>query len=108
MNFSCHGKPDTGIILSFYVIGGILAVSGTLLNMCSCLLFCRAKSLFDTPYSVFIIALSIADIVKLVSEYFVHLMFIYIRHEYFVCSVTWFLTMTSENSSYAFLCALGK
>ena len=93
---------------SFLFLVLLLTILGTLLNLCSCLLFCRSKSLFNTPYAIFIIALSIADIVKLMAEYLVHLIYLYIQHPYFVCSITWFLTMTSENTSYAFLCALGK
>jgi hypothetical protein len=108
MNTSCYGNATTSVILAFYIIGCLLSIIGTLLNLCSCLLFCRAKSLHNMPYAVFIIALSVADIVKLTAEYFVHLLFIYVEHPYFVCSITWFLTMTSENTSYAFLCALGK
>ena len=41
------------------------------------------------------------------TEYVVHILYFYIEHPYFVCSITWFLTMTSENLSYLFLCALG-
>jgi hypothetical protein len=108
MNSSCNETADSNVVLSFFIIGCLLTIIGSLLNLCSCLLFCRAKSLFNTPYSVFIIALSIADIVKLTAEYTVHILFFYIQHRYFVCSITWFLTMTSENTSYAFLCALGK
>jgi hypothetical protein len=108
MNSSCCVNADENVVLSFFIIGCLLTIIGTLLNLCSCLLFCRAKSLFSTPYAIFIIALSIADIVKLIAEYLVHLLYLYIQHPYFVCSITWFLTMTSENTSYAFLCALGK
>ena len=108
MNTSCNARADSNVIVFYFTFGCLLTILGTILNLCSCLLFCRAKSLLNTPYSVFIIALSIADIVKLSAEYTVHLLFLYIQHPYFVCSVTWFLTMTSENSSYAFLCALGK
>jgi hypothetical protein len=108
MNASCYVTADSNIISLFFILGCLLTIVGTTLNLCSCLLFCRAKSLLHTPYAVFIIALSIADIVKLISEYLVHILFIYIQHPYFVCSITWFLTMTSENTSYAFLCALGK
>ncbi|CAF1460934.1 unnamed protein product [Adineta steineri] len=107
MNTSCNANADSTVILSFFIIGCILTIIGTILNLCSCLLFCRSKSLVNMPYSVFIIALSIADIVKLTAEYSVHILFFYIQHPYFVCSITWFLTMTSENTSYAFLCALG-
>lgn len=107
MNSSCHVNADEHVILLFFILGCFLTIIGTLLNLCSCLIFCRAKSLFDTPYAVFIIALSIADIIKLIAEYSVHLVYLYIQHRYFVCSITWFLTMTSENTSYAFLCALG-
>ncbi|CAF1400342.1 unnamed protein product [Rotaria magnacalcarata] len=105
MNSTCHANAN--VILSFFLLGCLLTIVGIVLNLCLCILFCRAKSLFNTPYAVFIIALSIADIVKLVAEYVVHILFPYIRHPYFVCSITWFLTMTSENTSYAFLCALG-
>ncbi|CAF1205314.1 unnamed protein product [Adineta steineri] len=107
MNTSCNANADSTVILSFFIIGCILTIIGTILNLCSCLLFCRSKSLVNMPYSVFIIALSIADIVKLTAEYSVHILFFYIQHPYFVCSISWFLTMTSENTSYAFLCALG-
>lgn len=107
MNSSCHVNADEHVLLLFFILGCFLTIIGTLLNICSCLIFCRAKSLFKTPYAVFIIALSIADIIKLIAEYLVHLIYLYIQYPYFVCSITWFLTMTSENSSYAFLCALG-
>jgi hypothetical protein len=108
MNSSCYVTADTFMILSFFIIGSILAIIGCILNVCSCLIFSRSKSLYNTPFAIFIIALSISDIIKLVAEYFVHLLFIYIQHPYFVCSITWFLTMISENASYAFLCALGS
>ncbi len=108
MNSSCHVTADSEMILSFFILGFIFSIIGCILNFCSCLLFFRTKSLFNTPYAIFIIALSIADIIKLIAEYFIHLLFIYIQHPYFVCSITWFLTMTSENTSYAFLCALGN
>ncbi len=108
MNSSCGVNADEYVIISFFIIGCLLTIFGTILNFCSCLLFCRAKSLFNTPYAIFIIALSMADIIKLIAEYLVHIIFFYIQHPYFVCSITWFLTMTSENTSYAFLCALGK
>ncbi|CAF3212223.1 unnamed protein product [Rotaria sp. Silwood2] len=108
MNSSCHVNANSNVILSFFIFGCLFTIIGTVLNFCLCLLFCRAKSLLNTPYAVFIIALSIADIIKLTAEYLVHILFFYIQHPYFVCSITWFLTMTSENSSYAFLCALGK
>jgi hypothetical protein len=108
MNSSCQVTADTAIVLSFFIIGCFLSIIGCILNICSCLLFSRTKSLFKTPYAIFIIALSVADIIKLIAEYFIHLLFIYIQHPYFVCSITWFLTMTSENTSYAFLCALGN
>ena len=107
MNSSCI-HVDENLVLSFFLIGGILSIIGTLLNLCSCLLFCRAKSLYRTPYGIFIIALSIADIVKLIAEYLVHILYFYIDHPYFVCSITWFLTLSSENLSYLYLCALGK
>jgi len=107
MNSSCKVSADPKMIISFYIIGCFLSVMGCLLNICSCLLFSRSKSLFNTPYAVFIIALSISDTIKLISEYYIHLLYIFIQHPYFVCSITWFLTMTSENTSYAFLCALG-
>lgn len=107
-NASCHVTADPSMILSFFVVGFFVALVGCVLNTCSCLLFMQTKSLFQTPYAVFIIALSIADFIKLVAEYFLHLLFIYFDHPYFVCSITWFLTMTSENTSYAFLCALGN
>ncbi|CAM4871102.1 unnamed protein product [Rotaria socialis] len=107
MNDSCHVTADSKIILSFLFIGFFLSIIGCILNICSCLLFIRTKSLFKTPYGIFIIALSIVDIIKIVAEYFTHLLFIYIQHPYFVCSITWFLTMTSENISYGFLGALG-
>ncbi|CAF3623626.1 unnamed protein product [Rotaria socialis] len=106
MNDSCHVTADSKIILSFLFIGFFLSIIGCILNICSCLLFIRTKSLFKTPYGIFIIALSIVDIIKIVAEYFTHLLFIYIQHPYFVCSITWFLTMTSENISYGFLGAL--
>jgi len=108
MNSTCYVNADEIVIISFFIIGCLLTILGSILNCCSCLLFCRAKSLFNTPYAIFIIALSIADIIKLMAEYIVHILFVYIQHPYFVCSITWFLTMTSENASYAFLCALGK
>lgn len=108
MNSTCHANADSSVVVLFFALGGVLTIVGTVLNVCSCLLFCRAKSLMNTPYSVFIIALSIADVVKLAAEYTVHLVFVHVEHPYFVCSITWFLTMTSENASYAFLCALGK
>jgi hypothetical protein len=107
MNSSCV-NVDENLILLFIIVGGILTIIGTLLNLCSCLLFYRAKSLAKTPYGIFIIALSIADIIKLIAEYVVHILYFYIEHRYFVCSITWFLTLTSENLSYLFLCALGK
>ncbi|CAF1198251.1 unnamed protein product [Rotaria sordida] len=107
MNSSCHVNANSTVILSFFIFGCLFTIIGTVLNLCLCLLFFRAKSLLNTPYAVFIIALSIADIVKLTAEYFIHILFFYIQHSYFVCSITWFLTMTSENTSYAFLCALG-
>jgi hypothetical protein len=108
MDASCYVSAGSNVILFFFIIGCILAIVGTGLNFCSCLLFCRSKSLRDTPYAVFIIALSIADIVKITAEYSVHILFFYIQHPYFACSITWFLTMASENASYMFLCALGK
>lgn len=108
MNSTCDGHADSKVVLSFFILGGMFTIIGTVFNLCLCILFCRAKSLFNTPYGIFIIALSIADIVKLIAEYVVHILFFYIQHPYFVCSITWFLTMTSENMSYAFLCALGK
>jgi hypothetical protein len=98
---------DSKMIISFFLIGCFLSIIGCLLNLCSCILFSRTKSLFETPYAIFIIALSIADIMKLFAEYYIHFLFLYIQHPYVVCSITWFLTMTSENTSYAFLCALG-
>ncbi|CAF3756351.1 unnamed protein product [Rotaria sp. Silwood1] len=107
MNSSCHVNANSNVILSFFISGCLFTIIGIVLNFCLCLLFCRAKSLFHTPYAVFIIALSIADIIKLTAEYFLHILYFYIQHPYFVCSITWFLTMTSENTSYAFLCALG-
>ncbi|CAF1425571.1 unnamed protein product [Rotaria sordida] len=107
MNSSCYITADSKIILSFFIIGFFLSIIGCILNLCSCLLFIRTKSLFNTPYAIFIIALSLVDIIKIIAEYFIHLLFIYIQHPYFVCSITWFLTMTSENISYAFLGALG-
>ena len=108
MNTTCYVTASSNVLLLFFIAGCLLTIIGTVLNLCSCILFCRAKSLHSTPYAVFIIALSIADIVKLTAEYLVHILFFYIQHRYFVCSITWFLTMTSENTSYAFLCALGK
>jgi len=96
------------LVLLFFILGFILTIVGILLNLCSCLLFYRTRSLDKTPSGIFIIALSIADIVKLIAEYPVHILFFYVEHRYFVCSITWFLTMTSENLSYLFLCALGK
>ncbi len=107
MNSSCADVGEN-VILLFFILGGILTIIGILLNLCSCLLFYRAKSLDKTPYGIFIIALSIADIIKLIAEYFVHILYFYIEHRYFVCSITWFLTLNSENLSYSFLCALGK
>ena len=107
MNSSCQVTADSTMIVTFFFIGGFLSIIGCLFNFYSCILFIRTKSLFNTPYAIFIIALSIVDIIKLIAEYHLHLLFIYIKHPYFVCSVTWFLTMISENSSYAFLCALG-
>jgi hypothetical protein len=107
MNSSCVNVNES-LVLLFFILGCILSIIGTLLNLCSCLLFYRAKSLDKTPYGIFIIALSIADIIKLMAEYLVHILFFYIDHRYFVCSITWFLTLTSENLSYLFLCALGK
>lgn len=108
MNDSCYITADSTITLSFFTIGLFLSIVGCILNICSCLLFIRTKSLFNTPYGVFIIGLSIVDIIKIIAEYFVHLLFLYIEHPYFVCSITWFLTMTSENISYGFLSALGN
>jgi hypothetical protein len=108
MNSSCCENVNKSIILSFFIIGCLLTIIGILLNLCSCLLFCRAKCLYNTPYAIFIIGLSIADIIKLLAEYLVHILYFYIQHPYFVCSITWFLTMMSENLSYTFLCALGK
>jgi len=107
MNSSC-ADVDENLILLFFILGCILTITGTLLNLCSCLLFYRAKSLDKTPYGIFIIALSIADIIKLIAEYLVHVLYFYIEHRFFVCSISWFLTLTSENLSYLFLCALGK
>ncbi|CAF1215121.1 unnamed protein product [Adineta ricciae] len=106
LNSSC-GNVGENLVLLFFVLGCILTIIGTLLNLCSCLLFYRAKSLDKTPYGIFIIALSIADIVKLIAEYVVHILYFYIDHRYLVCSITWFLTLSSENLSYLFLCALG-
>lgn len=106
MNYTCANVDDY-MVLSFFTIGGLLAILGTLLNLCSCLLFFRAKSLHKTPYGTFIIALSIADVIKLFAEYFMHILFFYISHPYVVCSISWFLTLASENLSYSFLCALG-
>ena len=107
MNSSCSNVNEN-VILLFFIVGCILTIIGIFLNICSCLLFYRTKSLDKTPYGIFIISLSISDIIKLLSEYVVHIGFIYIQHKYFVCSITWFLTLTSENLSYLFLCALGK
>ena len=107
MKSSCINVDDK-LVLLFFILGCLLTIIGTLLNLCSCLLFYRAKSLVKTPYGIFIIALSIADIIKLFAEYFVHILYFYIEHRYFVCSITWFLTLTTENLSYLFLCALGK
>lgn len=107
MNSSCQVTADSQMMIIFFLLGCFLSIIGCLFNICSCILFIRTKSLFDTPYAIFIIALSIADILKLIAEYYLHLLFIYLQHPYFVCSFSWFLTMTSENSSYAFLCALG-
>jgi hypothetical protein len=107
MNSSCI-NVDENLILLFFVVGCILTIVGTLLNLCSCLLFYRTKSLDKTPYGIFIIAVSIADIIKLIAEYLVHILYFYIEHRYLVCSITWFLTLSSENLSYLFLCALGK
>jgi hypothetical protein len=108
MNSSCRVTADSKMIISFFLIGCLLSIIGCLLNLWSCLLFSRTKSLFNTPYAIFIIALSISDTIKLIAEYYTHLLFIYIQHPYFVCSIAWYLTMTSENTSYAFLCALGN
>ncbi len=107
MNSSCMNVGEN-LVLLFFILGCILTIVGTLLNLCSCLLFYRTKSLDKTPYGIFIIALSIADIVKLIAEYTVHILYFYIDHPYLVCSITWFLTLSSENLSYLFLCALGK
>jgi hypothetical protein len=107
MNSSCIDVGEN-LVLLFFTAGCVLTILGTLLNLCSCLLFYRTKSLDKTPYGIFIIALSIADIIKLIAEYVVHILYFYIEHRYFVCSITWFLTLTSENLSYLFLCALGK
>jgi len=104
---SCMNVSEI-LVLLFFILGCILTIVGTLLNLCSCLLFYRAKSLDKTPYGIFIIALSIADIIKLIAEYLVHVLYFYIEHRFFVCSISWFLTLTSENLSYLFLCALGK
>lgn len=98
---------NENIILLFFSLGGLLTLIGIFFNLCLCFLFCYEKSLSKTSYGVFIIALSIADIFKLIAEYILHVCYLYIQHQYFVCSVTWFLTMTSENLSYLFLCALG-
>ncbi len=108
MNSSCQVMADSKMVVSFFLIGCFLSVIGCLLNLYSCFIFFRTKSLFNTPYAIFIIALSIADIMKLIAEYYIHFLFVYIQHPYFVCSITWFLTMTSENSSYAFIIALGN
>jgi hypothetical protein len=108
MNSSCQVMADSKMVVSFFLIGFLLSVIGCLLNLYSCFIFFRTKSLFNTPYAIFIIALSIADIMKLIAEYYIHFLFVYIQHPYFVCSITWFLTMTSENSSYAFIIALGN
>jgi len=107
MNSSCTNVGEY-LVLLFFILGCLLTIIGTLLNLCSCLLFYRAKSLDKTPYGIFIIALSIADIFKLIAEYVVHILYFYIDHRYLVCSITWFLTLSSENLSYLFLCALGK
>ena len=107
MNSSCQVTADSQMIIIFFLLGCFLSVIGCLFNLVSCILFIRTKSLFKTPYAIFIIGLSIADILKLIAEYYLHLLVIYIQHPYFVCSFTWFLTITSENCSYAFLCALG-
>ncbi|CAF0967549.1 unnamed protein product [Didymodactylos carnosus] len=107
INSDCIVTADASIIYIFYIGGGLLALAGTILNLFSCILFFNTKSLAKTPYSIFIIGLSIVDILKLFAEYYFHLFYIYFKHPYFVCSVTWFLTLASENISYAFLCALG-
>ncbi len=104
---SCMNVSEI-LVLLFFILGCILTIVGTLLNLCSCLLFYRTKSFDKTPYGIFIVALSIADIVKLIAEYVVHILYFYIDHRYLVCSITWFLTLSSENLSYLFLCALGK
>ena len=106
MKFLCVDVQEY-IILIFFILGYILTIFGCLFNFCLCLLFCRVKSLRQTFYGIFIIAVSIVDIFKLMTEYVVHILYFYIEHPYFVCSITWFLTMTSENLSYLFLCALG-
>ena len=95
------------VILLFFILGGLLAITGIFFNFCLCFIFYHEKSLSKTSYGIFIIALSITDIIKLTAEYILHIAYFYIQHPYFVCSITWFLTMTSENTSYAFLCALG-
>ncbi|UJR34693.1 hypothetical protein I4U23_027470 [Adineta vaga] len=106
MNSSCENVNEN-LIISFYFIGFFLTIIGILLNICSCLLFIRSKSLCKTPYGIFIIALSVSDIMKLLSEYVLHIIYLYIQHPFFVCSITWFLTLTTENLSYSFLWALG-
>ncbi|CAF1514029.1 unnamed protein product [Adineta steineri] len=107
MNSSCVNVNEN-LVLLFFILGCLLTIIGILLNLCSCLLFYRTKSLDKTPYGIFIIALSIADIIKLIAEYIVHILYFYIDHRYLVCSITWFLTLSSENLSYLFLCALGR
>ena len=106
MNSSCT-NVNQDLVLLFFILGCLLTILGILLNLCLCALFCRAKSLYKTPYGIFIIALSIADIFKLIAEYLVHILYFFNQSPYFVCSITWFLTISSENLSYAFLCALG-
>jgi len=49
--------------------------------------FCRVKSLRQTFYGIFILALSIIDIFKLMTEYVVHILYFYIEHPYFVCAL---------------------
>jgi len=95
------------VILLFFILGGLLAITGIFFNFCLCFIFYHEKSLSKTSYGIFIIALSITDIIKLTAEYILHIAYFYIQHPYFVCSLTWFLTMISENLSYSFLCALG-
>ena len=86
MKFLCVDVQEY-IILIFFILGYILTIFGCLFNFCLCLLFCRVKSLRQTFYGIFILALSIIDIFKLMTEYVVHILYFYIEHPYFVCAL---------------------